>query len=81
MKDCGKLDEKIIAVPFGDPTFKTIDEIGHLPRHYFDEMSHFFSVYKMLEGKETVVNEVEGRDKAIEIINHCLDSYIKNFCM
>lgn len=81
MKDCGKLDEKIIAVPFGDPTFRNIDEIGQLPRHYFDEMSHFFSVYKMLEGKETVVNEVEGREKAIEIIIHCLDSYIKNFCM
>jgi inorganic pyrophosphatase len=81
MKDTGKLDEKIIAVPFGDPNFKEIDDISHLPRHYFNEMSHFFSVYKMLEDKETVVNEVEGREKAIEIITHCLDTYIRSFCM
>ncbi len=25
-----------------------------LPPHLFDEMAHFFSVYKALEGKETV---------------------------
>ena len=36
---------------FPDNTYKDISE---LPRHLFDEMSHFFSVYKTLEGKETV---------------------------
>ena len=36
-------------------------------------MRHFFSVYKTLEVKETVVDEVQGRDAAVEIIEHCID--------
>ena len=80
MKDCGKLDEKIIAIPFSDPNYNTFGEISELPKHIFDEMCHFFSVYKMLEDKETVVNEVEDKAKAIEVIRHCLDNYIKDFC-
>ena len=44
------------------------------------EMRHFFSVYKTLEVKETVVDEVQGREKAVEIIAHCIDNYINCFC-
>jgi inorganic pyrophosphatase len=80
MKDCGKFDEKIIAIPFSDPNYNSYCEISELPRHIFNEMSHFFSVYKMLEDKETVVNEVEDRAKAIEVIRHCLDNYVRDFC-
>ena len=40
----------------------------------------FFSVYKTLEVKETVVDEVQGRDAALEIIEHCIDNYINCFC-
>ena len=40
-------------------------------------MTHFFSVYKALENKETVVDEVRGRDEAIEIIKQAIDSYKK----
>ncbi len=34
-------------------------------------MRHFFSVYKNLEGKETVVNEEQGPDEAKRIIQNC----------
>ena len=37
--------------------------------HVFDEMRHFFSVYKNLENKETAVNEVSGREVALKIIS------------
>ena len=30
--------------------------------------------------KETVVDEVQGRDAAVEIIEHCIDNYINCFC-
>jgi len=43
-------------------------------------MSHFFSVYKNLEGKETVVDELAGADAAKEVIQKCLDAYIEKFC-
>ncbi|MGI5971444.1 MAG: inorganic diphosphatase [Oscillospiraceae bacterium] len=81
MKDGGKLDDKIIAIPFSDPNYNTYKSISELPEHIFQEMTHFFSVYKQLEGKETIVDEVEGPEKAVEIINYCIDNYIKQFYM
>ena len=79
MLDQGSLDEKIIAIPFQDPTFNTYRDIGDLPKHIFSEMSHFFSVYKSLEGKETVVDELHGRAEAEKVIRKCIDSYVGKF--
>lgn len=80
MMDNGRSDEKIIAIPFNDPNYNHFEDIDQLPSHLFDEMKHFFSVYKNLENKDTVVDEVQGREKAVEIINSAMDNYIKNFC-
>ena len=60
MLDQGKLDEKIIAIPFKDPTYNSYHDVSELPSHIFTEMSHFFTVYKNLEQKETMVDEVRG---------------------
>ncbi|HNW03937.1 MAG TPA: inorganic diphosphatase [Oscillospiraceae bacterium] len=80
MIDSGKYDEKIIAVPLADPDFNVYNDISELPRHHFDEMTHFFSIYKKLEGKEPVVNEAEGRERALEIIRQGIDNYLHLFC-
>ena len=80
MVDNGRNDEKIIAIPFNDPTYNVYRDLSELPPHVRDEISHFFRVYKELEGKQTAVNEVGGADKAREIINAALDSYIDNYC-
>lgn len=80
MMDNGRHDEKIIAIPFNDPTYKDYKDISELPKHIFEEMSHFFSVYKALEGKETAVDEVEDAAKAIEIIQQAVENYVVNFC-
>lgn len=80
MKDGGKLDEKIISIPFNDPNYNEYKDISELPTHIFDEMRHFFSVYKSLEGKETVVDEVQSRESAIKAIQHCIDNYVTKFC-
>ena len=63
MIDDDQVDEKIIAIPFNDPSYAEFKDINQLPQHTFSEISHFFRVYKSLEGKETVVNEVLGRGK------------------
>lgn len=52
MIDSGELDEKIIAIPFKDPTYNDYYDINELPKHIFDEMMHFFEVYKTLEHKK-----------------------------
>ena len=80
MLDQGKLDEKIIAIPFNDPNYNMYHDISELPDHMFREMTHFFSVYKMLEGKETVVSEPQGVEEAGKIIQKCLNADIDNFC-
>jgi inorganic pyrophosphatase len=80
MLDDGRNDEKIIAIPFGDPTYNHYTEITQLPEHIAEEMNHFFRVYKQLEQKDTVVNEVGGRERAVEIIKAAIDSYVEQFC-
>lgn len=80
MLDQGRLDEKIIAIPFEDPSYNSYHDVSELPTHLFTEISHFFSVYKNLEGKETVVDELRGAEAAREVILKCLDAYIEKFC-
>ena len=80
MEDSGNLDEKIIAIPFEDPTYNSYTDISQLPDHVASEIRHFFRVYKSLEGKETVVSDVLSRDAAVEIIKKCQNAYIEKYC-
>lgn len=80
MVDGDSSDEKIIAIPYNDPNYNHYSDIDQLPSHIFDEMRHFFSVYKNLENKSTAVDEVSGRNEAIKIIQSSIDNYIENFC-
>ena len=54
-------------------------DIWELPGHIFDEMAHFFTVYKALEGKEAVAGDVNGREAAVEIIKSALTHYDECF--
>ena len=56
MIDNGRRDEKIIAIPFGDPNYNMYTGIDQLPNHIFEEMRHFFQVYKNLENKMRLHN-------------------------
>ena len=80
MVDGGDIDDKIIAVLVNDPTAKDYHSVNDLPSHIFDEIMHFFKVYKNLENKETAVDEVSGREEAIKVISDAIDNYITNFC-
>lgn len=80
MLDSGRNDEKIIAIPFADPTYNTYKDICELPEHIFQEMVHFFSVYKALEHKDSIAGEVSGREAALEVIAAAKKNYIKYFC-
>ena len=80
MIDNGHNDEKIIAIPFNDPNYNIYTNIDQLPKHIFDEMRHFFSVYKTLENKETAVDEVSERVMAVKIVSDAIDNYIEQYC-
>lgn len=79
MLDDGKKDEKIIAIPFSDPMYNGYRSIFSLPKHVYDEMTHFFSVYKTLEHKETVVDEVGDVNEAIKIVQAAIEQYNETF--
>ena len=75
MIDDGKMDEKIIAIPFREPMYNLYNDISQLPHHIFDEMMHFFEVYKVLEHKKTSVKEIKGRESALNIVEKCIERY------
>lgn len=79
MIDNGRFDEKIIAIPFNDPTYNTYKSISELPTHIFNEMRHFFEVYKNLENKTTAVDEVTGREDSLKIIESAIENYNRKF--
>lgn len=76
MIDSGARDEKIIAIPFNDPTYNGYKNISELPQHIFDEMQHFFKVYKELENKPTSVSEVNDKAVAMDVVQKSIDEYI-----
>lgn len=79
MTDSGEADEKIIAIPVHDPSYNMYQDIEDLPKHIFDEMAHFFTVYKALENKETAVDRVDNREIAKEIIEKSIARYKEHF--
>ena len=55
-------------------------DISELPAHVASEIRHFFRVYKSLEGKETDVSDVLGREEAVKVIVHSQNAYIEKYC-
>ena len=75
MMDDGRVDDKIIAIPFSDPTYNSIRSIDEMPAHIFDEIMHFFTVYKQLENKQTAVKTLYDREEAERIIEEAILGY------
>jgi inorganic pyrophosphatase len=61
-------DEKILAVPVGDPRFDDIFDLSDLHNHWLKEIENFFATYKLLEEKDT---DLLGWDNAA-----CAEEYI-----
>ena len=62
-------DDKVLCVPFKDPTWSHMHDISDIRDSLLDEIAHFFDVYKDLEhGADTVVGGWHDRSYADEII-------------
>lgn len=68
MRDEKGRDQKILAVPEGDPRFREIADLGHLAPHFLAEIRHFFQVYKTLEEKSTEIIGWSGAAEAEQTI-------------
>jgi inorganic pyrophosphatase len=61
-KDEAGQDDKLLCVPFEDPNWSHIDELDDLPRQ------HFFSIYKVPEGKAVEIQGWEDREFAERLL-------------
>lgn len=75
MSDQSEQDEKVIAIPFGDPIYNLYNDISELPKNLFDELSHFLSVYKQLENKKVEIESIQGKDFAIKQIAKAMKKF------
>ena len=79
MIDDGYVDSKIVAIPFKDPSWNNYKDISEVPAHIMEEISHFFTVYKSLEGKQTAVVKVENAEVAKRTIREAMKAYDEKF--
>jgi inorganic pyrophosphatase len=70
MTDQGLADEKVLCVGKGNPRYNDVLNFSEIYPHMLREITHFFAIYKDLEGKRV---EVKGwrdasfaRDKVVE---------------
>jgi len=76
--DQGLADEKILCVGKGNPRYKDVWNYSEIYPHMLKEITHFFSIYKDLEGKRV---EVKGwqdaacaRSKVLESQQRFIDN-------
>ena len=79
MIDQEEIDEKIIAIASHDPYWNSYQDITELPNHLFNEITHFYNVYKTLEGKKANVESILGKKEAKEIIEKAMVEYELKF--
>lgn len=76
MLDNGEKDDKILAVPVGDPNYKGVNSKRDIPKHRLREIEQFFKTYKLLEeGKKTEVKGWEGKRKAWKAIKKSINGF------
>lgn len=64
MVDGGDKDEKVLAVPAGDPRFADIQDLSDVNKHTLKEIAHFFLTYKQIQKKEVSLGEYEDKAAA-----------------
>ena len=68
MRDEKGEDDKIVCVPTHDPGWNTARTLDDIPEQLQREITHFFSVYKQLEGKAVEVQGWRSLEEALAVI-------------
>ena len=68
MRDEKGEDDKIVCVPLKDPGWNHAETLDDVPQPLQREITHFFSIYKELEGKKVAVHGWRSREDALEVI-------------
>ena len=68
MQDEAGEDDKVVCVPHHDPGWNHAETLADIPEQLQREITHFFSVYKQLEGKAVQVDGWRSLEEAREVI-------------
>jgi len=68
MRDEKGPDQKILAVPVGDPRYADMRDLADIGQHWLREIENFFQTYKALEPKWTDVVGWEDAGAAQRVI-------------
>ena len=68
MRDDKGEDDKIVCVPLNDPGWNHAETLDDIPQPLQREITHFFSIYKELEGKKVDVEGWRSREEALDVI-------------
>jgi inorganic pyrophosphatase len=75
MSDEKGRDQKVLAVPTGDPRYDASRHLDNISRHRLREIEHFFTIYKELEGKRVTVDGWRGMDETHRLIREGIRSF------
>lgn len=78
MLDNGIEDDKILAVPVGEPAFEAVHSGEDMFPHMLRKVRHFFATYKQLEGKNTEIGEWRDAAYARTIIAEAHDRFLNS---
>lgn len=79
MTDSGEGDDKIIAVPVGDPRWGEVHDLADINKHTLKEMEHFFVTYKQIQKKTVEVTGFEGKDAAHAAVEKSIQLYNEKY--
>src|SRR5262245_41098755 len=75
MRDRGKHDFKVLAVPDSDPLFAEYRDLHDVTKHFLREVQHFFTTYKQLEGISVDALGWDNTAAALEEVQGCIERY------
>lgn len=78
MQDEKGQDDKLIAVHLDDAAYRDYADIADLPSHRLLQVQRFFLDYKVLEGKQVILEKPHGRRQALAILNEARDNYSRH---
>lgn len=78
MLDQGVLDEKILAVGKNNPRYAEVSDYTQIYPHILREITHFFSIYKDLEGKRVEVHGWRDAEFAKAQVNKAAQAFLDN---
>ena len=78
MLDQGIPDEKILAVGKNNPRYNDVWNYSEIYPHMLKEITHFFSIYKDLEGKRVEIKGWKDAEAGRRAVTDSAKRYVDN---